>query len=71
MNTCTFVRQAAGGYEYGLFHVSAPGTKHEVRRHEVLGKKPSYEAALDANAMAQKGCTRMGAYHGCHWRGKA
>lgn len=63
MNHCTFVRKNCSGYEYGHIVVENHATRQEKRHHVVLGKADTYEAALAANDMAQKGLPRA-SYHG-------
>lgn len=57
-SNCNFVRKNCEGWEYGFIQVENHALPSEKRTHVVRGKAPTYEEALMANTMAQRGKDR-------------
>jgi hypothetical protein len=56
---CNFVRKNCEGWEFGFIQIDNYATPRETRTHVVVGKAPTYEDALAANAMAVRGKDRV------------
>lgn len=60
MSQIKYSRKLGDAYEYGHMRVTEGGTKQEKREYIPLGTRPTMEAALSANSMAEKGAPRIG-----------